>query len=82
MQRKRIVLRRQIEGDPIRFSPIGWISFMFPIPYHTYSTAISLLYCTESKQFAIDKQSDIIVIDIAVLNINYAHIGLSDTYAL
>lgn len=39
MQRSRIGERRQIEDDSIRFSPIGWISFMFPM-----HNAVSAIY--------------------------------------
>lgn len=56
MQWKRIELR-QIEGEPIRFSPIDWISFMSPMSYRI--TIDIRNYFNESKQL-IDKQSELL----------------------
>lgn len=52
MQRKWVEVGGQNEAEPIRFSPIGWVSFMCPTRSLIIYTCVDL-YCTESKQIAI-----------------------------
>lgn len=84
MQRKRVRVQRQIEGEPICFSPIGWISFMSPMPYRSLLIHISRdNRIVESKQVAIDKRSDnpfdlvSVVLSIKPIDDNNSYLNIS-----